>query len=97
MNPLFALQLYPKRPYHEPYSDSVGDGSDHNDDDTDGRSIGMARTDIRLILSQAEAIERLTRDVEAPRANNAALRAKLDLPPKTPEMAGSVNAWFGRN
>jgi hypothetical protein len=40
---------------------------------------------IRLILSQAEAIERLTREVEALRADNAALRAKLDLPPKTPE------------
>jgi transposase len=54
---------------------------------------------IRLILSQVEAIERLTREVEALRADNsklhadntklqadnAALRAKLDLPPKTPE------------
>ena len=54
---------------------------------------------IRLILSQAEAIDRLTREVEALRADNAklhadnaklladnaALRAKLDLPPKTPE------------
>ena len=47
---------------------------------------------IRLILSQAEAIERLTREVEALRAenaalraDNAALRAKLDLPLKTPE------------
>ena len=40
---------------------------------------------IRLILSQAEAIERLTREIEALRADNAALRAKLDLPPKTPE------------
>src|SRR5208283_756306 len=40
---------------------------------------------IRLILSQAEAIERLTREVEALCADNAALRAKLDLPPKTPE------------
>jgi len=47
---------------------------------------------IRLILSQAEAIERLTREVEALRDDNAqlraesaALRAKLDLPPKTPE------------
>ena len=36
-------------------------------------------------FSQAEAIERLTREVEALRADNAALRAKLDLPPKTPE------------
>jgi cell division protein FtsB len=50
---------------------------------------------IRLILSQVEAIERLTREVEALRADNsklhadntklqadnAALRAKLDLPP----------------
>jgi transposase len=42
-------------------------------------------TVIRLILSQAEAIERLTREIEALRADNAALRAKLDLPPKTPE------------
>ena len=40
---------------------------------------------IRLILSQADAIERLTGEVEALRADNAALRAKLDLPPKTPE------------
>src|SRR5271156_6741255 len=40
---------------------------------------------IRLILSQAEAIERLTREVEALRADNAELRAKLNLPPKTPE------------
>jgi transposase len=47
---------------------------------------------IRLILSQAEAIERLTNEVEALRADivklhaeNAELRAKLDLPPKTPE------------
>ena len=54
---------------------------------------------IRLILSQAEAIQRLTREVETLRADNAklhadnaklqadnvALRAKLDLPPKTPE------------
>src|SRR5208282_6826254 len=40
---------------------------------------------IRLILSQAEAIERLTKEVEALRADNAELRAKLDLPPKTPE------------
>ncbi len=40
---------------------------------------------IRLILSQAEAIERLTKEVEALRAENAALRAKLNLPPKTPK------------
>src|ERR1019366_6412118 len=47
---------------------------------------------IRLILSQVEAIECLTREVEALRADNAklhadnaALRAKLNLPPKTPE------------
>jgi transposase len=40
---------------------------------------------IRLILSQAEAIERLTKEVEALRADNALLRAKLNLPPKTPE------------
>jgi len=54
---------------------------------------------IRLILSQAEAIERLTRDVAELRADNsklhadnvrlqadnAELRAKLNLPPKTPE------------
>src|SRR5271163_2743080 len=40
---------------------------------------------IRLILSQAEAIERLTREVEALRADNATLRAKLNLPSKTPE------------
>jgi hypothetical protein len=33
-------------------------------------------TVIRLILSQAEAIERLTREIEALRADNAALRAK---------------------
>ena len=45
----------------------------------------MAGYGIRLILSQAEAIERLTREVEALRADNAALRAKLDLPPKAPE------------
>jgi transposase len=48
------------------------------------------RTLIRFILSQAEAIERLTGEVEALRADNAklraenaALRAKLDLPSKT--------------
>ena len=46
-------------------------------------------TVIRLILSQAEAIERLTREIEALRADNAALRAKLDLPPKTPENSGT--------
>jgi transposase len=54
---------------------------------------------IRLILSQAEVIERLMREVEALRADiaklhaenaalradNAGLHAKLDLPPKTPE------------
>ena len=40
---------------------------------------------IRLILSQEEAIERLTREVEALRADNAKLRAKLNLPSKTPE------------
>jgi len=40
---------------------------------------------IRLILSQAEAIDRLTREVEALRADNATLRAKLNLPSKTPE------------
>src|SRR5271157_3636806 len=40
---------------------------------------------IRLILSQVEAIERLTREVEALRADNGELRAKLNLPPKTPE------------
>ena len=40
---------------------------------------------IRLILSQAEAIERLMREVQALRADNAELRAKLNLPPKTPE------------
>jgi transposase len=40
---------------------------------------------IRLILSQVEAIERLTREVEALRADNGELRAKLNLPPKTPK------------
>ena len=47
---------------------------------------------IRLILSQVEAIERLTREVEALRADNAKLhgdnaklRDKLNLPAKTPE------------
>ena len=45
---------------------------------------------IRLILSQAEAIERLTREIEALRADNAALRAKLDLPPKTPENSSTA-------
>ena len=40
---------------------------------------------IRLILSQVEAIERLTTQVEALRAENVELRAKLDLPPKTPD------------
>ena len=57
------------------------------------------KTLIRLILSQAEAIERLTREVAELRADNsklhadnvrlqadnAELRAKLNLPPKTPE------------
>jgi hypothetical protein len=37
------------------------------------------------ILSQVEAIERLTREVEALRADNSKLRAKLSLPSKTPE------------
>ena len=32
-----------------------------------------------------DAIERLTREVEALRPNNAKLRTKLNLPPKTPE------------
>jgi hypothetical protein len=42
---------------------------------------------IRLILSQAEAIERLTKEVEALRAENVALRAKLDLPPNACPLA----------
>jgi hypothetical protein len=37
---------------------------------------------IRLILSQAEAIERLTKEVEALWAENAKLRGRLDLPPR---------------
>ena len=37
------------------------------------------------ILSQVKAIERLTREVETLRADNAKLRAKLNLPSKTPE------------
>jgi len=40
---------------------------------------------IRLILTQAEAIERLGKEVEALRAENAELRARLNLPPKTPD------------
>jgi transposase len=40
---------------------------------------------VRLILSQAEAVERLTKEVEVLRAENAKLRGKLDLPPKTPD------------
>ena len=53
--------------------------------DRDTLDLLDKETLIRLILSQAEAIERLTREVEALRADNAALRAKPDLPPKTPE------------
>jgi hypothetical protein len=33
---------------------------------------------VRLILSQAEAVERLTKEVEVLRAENAKLRGKLD-------------------
>jgi transposase len=40
---------------------------------------------IRLVLSQVEAILRLTAQFEALRAENAELRAKLGLPPKTPQ------------
>ena len=40
---------------------------------------------IRLVLSQAEAILRLTAQLDALRAENAELRAKLGLPPKTPQ------------
>jgi transposase len=45
---------------------------------------------VRLILSQVDAIERLTMEVEALRADNAKLRAKLDLPPKTPENSSTA-------
>ena len=57
--------------------------------DRETRDSLNKETLIRLILSQAEAIERLTREIEALRADNAALRAKLDLPPKTPENSGT--------
>ena len=40
---------------------------------------------IGLILRQLEAIDRLTGEVAALRAENAELRAKLDRPPKTPD------------
>src|SRR5258708_10739898 len=40
---------------------------------------------IGVILMQFEAIERLTGEVAALRAENAELRAKLDTPPKTPD------------
>jgi transposase len=40
---------------------------------------------IGIILMQFEAIERLTGEVAALRAENAELRAKLDKPPKTPD------------
>jgi transposase len=40
---------------------------------------------IGIILMQFEAIERLTGEVAALRAENAELRAKLDTPPKTPD------------
>ena len=45
---------------------------------------------VRLILSQVEAIERLTMEGEALRADNAKLRAKRDLPPKTPENSSTA-------
>ena len=44
------------------------------------------------ILSQVEAIERLTREVEALRADNAKLRAKLNLPSKTPENSSTPSS-----
>lgn len=47
---------------------------------------------IRLIVSQAEAIERLTAQVAALRAENVELRAKLDLPPKTPDNSSTPPA-----
>ncbi len=47
---------------------------------------------IRLIVSQAEAIDRLTAQMEALRAENAKLRAKLDLPPKTPDNSSTPPA-----
>ena len=40
---------------------------------------------IGIILMQFEAIERLTSEVAALRAENAELRARLDQPPKTPD------------
>ena len=40
---------------------------------------------IGIIVMQLEAIERLTGEVAALRAENAELRAKLDTPPKTPD------------
>jgi len=40
---------------------------------------------IGVVLRQLQAIDRLTGEVAALRAENAALRAKLDRPPKTPD------------
>ena len=40
---------------------------------------------IGVVLRQLEAIDRLTKEVAALRAENAELRAKLDRPPKTPD------------
>src|ERR1700681_3690174 len=40
---------------------------------------------IGIILTQFEAVERLTAEVSALRTENAELRAKLGAPPKTPD------------
>jgi transposase len=48
-----------------------------------------------VILKQFEAIDRLTGEVAALRAENAELRAKLDRPPKTPDNS-SVPPSLGR-
>lgn len=47
---------------------------------------------VRLIFSQSEAVEGLTKEVEVLRAENAKLRGKLDLPLKTPNNSTAVRS-----
>jgi transposase len=51
---------------------------------------------VRLILSQAEAVERLTKEVEVLRAENAKLHGRLDLPPKTPNNSSAPPSQGGQ-
>ena len=57
----------------------------------DGAALGSAdkETLILLVLTQAEAISSLTRQVEILTARVAELEARLGLPPKTPDNSGT--------